>query len=273
MTFEPLETELSAVEGDDRELHYLVSDLHLPIGGGTVMRRLDALLAVAREQGRRARLFVLGDLFDVYVSPAQMRVDVWRRVADGLAGAVRAGVLVYVMVGNRDFLLGSEFEAVSGARLVPGGITCRLAGRRTLLLHGDELCTRDEPYQRAKRWLRHPATRFLARQLPLRAALWAAGRARRKSASVIATGDQTRFDPVAAALDRAVARAGAELLVFGHIHRPAAGLRGDLAYRILPAFDDDGVHLMADAARIGYQRVAVDGRLEPVADFPERTFA
>ncbi|MEY3160224.1 MAG: hypothetical protein RIT25_215 [Planctomycetota bacterium] len=273
MTFEPLETECTPAAGDERELHYLVSDLHLPIGGGAVMHRLDALLATVREKGHRARLFVLGDLFDVYVSPAQMRVDVWRRVADGLAGAVRAGVLVHVMVGNRDFLLGPEFEAVSGAKLVHGGLTCRLAGRRALLLHGDELCTRDEPYQRAKRWLRHPATRLLARQLPLRAALWAAGRARRKSASVIAMGDQTRFDPVAEALDRAVARTGAELLVFGHIHRPAAGLRGDLAYRILPAFDDDGVHLVVDGARIGYQRVTADGRIEPVADFPERTFA
>lgn len=273
MTFEPLDTELTAAEGDERELHYLVSDLHLPIGGGAVMHRLEVLLAAVREKGRRARLFVLGDLFDVYVSPAQMRVDVWRRVADGLAGLARAGVIVHVLVGNRDFLLGGEFEAVSGARLVHGGITCRLAGRRALLLHGDELCTRDEPYQRAKRWLRHPATRFLARQLPLRAALWAAGRARRKSASVIATGDQSRFDPVAATLDRMVQRAGAELLVFGHIHRPAAGLHGELAYRVLPAFDEDGVHLQVAGPQLGFQRVTADGRIEPVADFPARAFA
>ncbi|MEY4672494.1 MAG: UDP-2,3-diacylglucosamine hydrolase [Planctomycetota bacterium] len=272
MSFEPLETEFSDAAGDERDLHYLVSDLHVPVGGGTVLRRLESLLTAVREGGTRARLFVLGDLFDFYVSPAQIRVDVWRRVADGLAGVVRAGVLVHVLVGNRDFLLGPEFEQVSGARLVPGGLTCSLAGHRALLVHGDELCTRDEPYQRAKRWLRHPATRFLARQLPLRAALWAARRARRQSASVIAMGDQTRFDPTAEAVDRAVGRAGAELLVFGHIHRPAAGVRGSLSYRVLPAFDEDGVHLQVRDGVLGYHRVDTNGRIEPVADFPGRTF-
>src|SRR5262249_22992698 len=68
---------------------FVLSDLPVPAGGGAVVDALAAWLACARD--RRARVFVLGDLFDSYVSARQLRVGVWRDVAELFARAVHAG--------------------------------------------------------------------------------------------------------------------------------------------------------------------------------------
>ncbi|MFO0277608.1 MAG: hypothetical protein ACK533_10040, partial [Planctomycetota bacterium] len=92
-----------------------------------------------------------------------------------------------------------------------------------------------------------------------------AARARRRSAMVIAAGDQARFLPTAAAVDAAFAT-GVARRVFGHIHRFSCGRRGDGAYRVLPAFDADPVGLAIDPAGWRAVRFLRGGRIEPVAD-------
>jgi UDP-2,3-diacylglucosamine hydrolase len=221
----------------------LISDLHVPAGGGEVLVPLQGAITAA-VAGRRA-LFVLGDLFDSYVCRAQVRHGVWRDVAAMFAQASTAGVPIALLHGNRDFLLGPEFAAASGARIVAGGARVPIGGVDTLLLHGDELCQNDRPYQRAKRWLRSAPVRWLARNLPLRAALAAAARARAKSQMVIASGDQDRFLPTAEAVAAALAT-GVRRLVFGHIHRHSHDRAGAAEYWVLPAFDTSGIGLLAD---------------------------
>jgi UDP-2,3-diacylglucosamine hydrolase len=241
----------------------LVSDLHIPADGGAVLAALGDAVAAAR--AARAPLFLLGDVFDTYVARGQVRVGVWREVAALLAGLAADGLPVHVLHGNRDFLLGAEFAAASRAVVVAGGLRARLGGVDTLLLHGDELCQNDLPYQRAKRWLRHPLTRAVARSLPVWLAVRIAARARRRSAMVIAAGDQRRFLPTAAAVDAAFAT-GVDRLVFGHIHRFSCGQRGRGGYRVLPAFDVDAVGVAIDAAGWRAVRFRPGGQTEPVAD-------
>lgn len=227
--------------GDDATT-FLISDLHVPAAGGEVVARLGGVLRAA--QAAAGRVFVLGDLFDSYVAAGQVRTGVWREVAAMFATAVAAGVELVLLHGNRDFLLGPEFAAASGARLVAGGLRGPLAGVDTVLLHGDELCQNDLPYQRAKRWLRHPVTRTLARHLPVRLAVTVGARARARSQRVVQSGDQRRFLPTAAAVEAAFTT-GARRLVFGHIHRFAHGRSGGGEYWVLPAFDEQSIGLRA----------------------------
>jgi UDP-2,3-diacylglucosamine hydrolase len=264
-----LGTAVTALPADDRPA-LLVSDLHVPADGGEVVEHLCGVFAAA--QRLMARVFVLGDLFDSYVTRAQIRTGVWRDVAAHFAAAARAGVEIRALHGNRDFLLGPEFEAASGASLCAGGLRVRLAGADTLLLHGDELCQNDLPYQRAKRWLRHPVTRWVARHLPLSLALAAAGRARAKSAMVVAGGDQQRFLPTRRALDAAFAT-GVLRLVFGHIHRHATGPFGGGRYWVLPAFDATATGLLAaDGAFTAVRFAGASGEFVRVAEPPECPF-
>jgi UDP-2,3-diacylglucosamine hydrolase len=215
----------------------LVSDLHLPGDGGPGVATLGAVVDAAVASG--AALCVLGDLFDSYVCRGQVRHGAAAAVVERFRAATSRGVQITVLHGNRDFLLGDEFARASGARVVAGGVRAVLGGVDTLLLHGDELCQNDLPYQRAKRWLRQPLLKAVVRRLPLRAALALGGRARRQSQMVTSSGDTRRFLPTAAAVDAAFAT-GARRLVFGHIHRFAHGLHGpagDREYWVLPAFD------------------------------------
>ncbi len=225
----------------------LISDLHVPADGGRAFERLRGAAALAI--ARRLPLLVLGDLFDSYVCRGQIRHGVWRDVAALFARVVAAGLPVYVLHGNRDFLLGSEFERASGATVIAGGLRGQLGGVDTLLLHGDELCQNDVPYQRAKRWLRSAPVRWLARHLPVRVALAAAAKARQKSQRVMQSGDARRFLPTMQAIDAAF-MTGAKRLVFGHIHTPAHGAYGTGHYWVLPAFDVDGGGLLVSPAGI-----------------------
>lgn len=226
--------------GDDAAT-FLISDLHVPAGGGTVVEHLGGVLRAA--MAAQARVFVLGDLFDSYVTRGQVHQGVWREVAASFAAAAAAGVQIVLLHGNRDFLLGPEFATASRARIVAGGLHGRLAGTDTVLVHGDELCRNDLPYQRAKRWLRHPLTRGVARHLPVRLGLAVGARARARSREVVRTGDQSRFLPTLAAVAAAFA-GGAERLVFGHIHRFAHGRHAGGEYWVLPAFDEASVGLV-----------------------------
>ena len=252
-----LGTEVFDLDGGERET-FLLSDLHVPHGGSPVVQWLADLLQ--RAQRARGRVLVLGDLFDSYVTPRQLRSDVCKDVASMFADAARGGAELALLHGNRDFLLGREWEDATGCAVVRGGMRTQLAGLRALLLHGDELCVRDLPYQRAKRWLRTPFVRSLARSLPLSFAESLAQRARQKSKMVIQSGDQSRFLPTRDAIAAAL-RADVDLVVFGHIHRRSQGTLGAGGYRVLPAFDEGGVSLhAADALRF------VDRHGAPVAE-------
>jgi UDP-2,3-diacylglucosamine hydrolase len=258
---------LGAVD-DDRPRAFLLSDLHLTRDGGPALDALRRVLAAARQRAAETRVVLLGDLFDVYVTAAQLRMPRWDEVVGALRHSVDAGVAVSVLHGNRDFLLGARFARASGCRVVAGGLRIRLGGREVVCLHGDELCLRDLGYQRAKRLLRSAPVRGLARLLPARLVLGAGRRARARSAVQVRALDASRTDVAAAGVDRAFAATGASALVCGHVHRaahhPAWPGGGELW--ILPAFDEGGVHLRHEAGR--FATVDADGRAVP--DFPPR---
>lgn len=227
---------------DDRNETFLVSDLHVPQAGGEVLDRFTALLGRVGERGQRARLIVLGDLFEALVNERQLRTGRWPALLAAMRAIADAGVSVSVLHGNRDFMLGRRFANATGARVVDGGLALRLDDRPTLLLHGDELCTNDVPYQRSKRWLRSHVVRAICRMLTERAADRVALVARRKSNVSTGQGDPARFRPVTDAVREAFAR-GYQQLVFGHVHTPGHGNFGGGAYWVLPAFDEDPVYL------------------------------
>src|SRR5690606_35275841 len=81
-----------------------------------------------------------------------------------LAAQVREGlqqlshtVPVYVMHGNRDFLLGDTFCMESGCVLLADPTVIDIGGRQALLMHGDTLCTADTDYLAFRKQVRVPA--------------------------------------------------------------------------------------------------------------------
>ena len=181
--------------------------------------RLDGFLAWLDSLEGVPRLIVLGDLFDVWVGPAQARQRASGRVVEALARLAGRGTKVEIVPGNRDFLLDASFERRTGARLWPDGMLGRTAeGTRVLFVHGDELCTRDLAYQRMKRVLRSTPARALSRLLPLAVARWAAGRLRARSIAAVAAKPSEEKSMQREAVRALAAAREADVLVCGHAH-------------------------------------------------------
>ncbi|MBL8244183.1 MAG: UDP-2,3-diacylglucosamine diphosphatase, partial [Rhodanobacteraceae bacterium] len=115
---------------------YFASDLHLTAVEDPVFGRFVVFCERVAADG--SALYLLGDVFEAWVGDdddaplAQAVAAQLRRLAD-------AGIDVAFMHGNRDFLVGSDFAARVGARLLGEVETIALAGRRVALLHGDTL--------------------------------------------------------------------------------------------------------------------------------------
>lgn len=142
-----------------------ISDLHLsPAEPGTVQTFLDFLAGPARGA---ERLTILGDLFDYWAGDDDLADPFSARIVAALRTLSDRGVRLEFMAGNRDFLVGEDFAHAAGLTLLPDPCVRDIAGVRTLLTHGDALCSDDVDYQRFRAQVRDPAWRaaFLARPL------------------------------------------------------------------------------------------------------------
>lgn len=196
-----------------------ISDLHLSRERPALVEAFHALLS-GPVRGAGA-LYVLGDLFDVWLGDDQLRDPLAAGVAAALAASADAGVRVYLQRGNRDFLLGERFARAAGATLLPDAVVHPLHGTPTLLMHGDQLCTGDIKYQRYRAWWADPThrRRFLALPYFARRGIGAMlrGASRRANLGKEETIMDVSADAVAAALrEHRISR-----LIHGHTHRPA----------------------------------------------------
>ncbi|MBM3989654.1 MAG: hypothetical protein FJ298_01460 [Planctomycetes bacterium] len=211
-----------------------IADAHLDAGPhAPPALEFEAFLERARTA---PRLVILGDLFDAWVGPAHAELAGARRVLDALASLVRAGTALDIVHGNRDFLLEESFERRTGARVHPAGLVGRCGGVRTLLVHGDELCTLDHGYQRLKRALRCAPIRWLAPRLPRPLALAAARRLRAASVTAVAHKPAESKRQQRAAASALAASARARQLVVGHAHEFRDEEDGELRWIVLDAF-------------------------------------
>ena len=194
-----------------------IADLHL---SGERPAVIDRFLAFLGEQATQAdALYILGDLFEAWVGDDCIP-DEYRPVLAALRERTDAGLAVYLQHGNRDFLMGKDFEAATGCRLLPDPVLIDLYGTPTLLLHGDTLCTDDRPYQEMREQFRDPAwiAEFLGRPAEERLAF--ARQLRETSRDATAGKDEAIMDVNPEAVVARAREHGAERIIHGHTHRP-----------------------------------------------------
>lgn len=195
----------------------LISDLHLDEEQPAITAALLAFLE--REAPRAHTLYVLGDLFESWVgddheTPLIAQVTAaFRRFSD-------AGRALYFMHGNRDFLLGTAFAARCGGTLLAENTLVDLHGTRTLLLHGDSLCTDDHEYQKFRAMVRSAAWQQGVVGQPLAARLALAAKIRGESKMRNANKAENIMDVNDDAVKDALHAQGADAMIHGHTHRP-----------------------------------------------------
>lgn len=196
----------------------LISDLHLQ------EERPDITRAFLDFLGGRARsaeaLYILGDFFEAWIGD-----DAMTPFQSSICAALRAlsdgGTKIFLMHGNRDFLIGSSFCRKAGCSLLADPSVVRLNGQPVLLMHGDSLCTRDEGYMRLRRVLRNPLTLFILRNLPLGTRHTLARKLRSESRAQTQMKAHDIVDVTPEEVPRVMRQHGVATLIHGHTHRPA----------------------------------------------------
>lgn len=195
-----------------------IADLHLDDSRPETTALLHEFLR--KEAMNAEALYILGDLFEFWLGddvPSKCSLE----VAQALSRLADHGVACYFMHGNRDFLLQETYAKSAGMTLLPEEYVTDLYGEAVLLMHGDSLCTDDEPYQQFRTMVRNPAWQeaFLAK--PPSERLQIALQARDASAEHKGNVDMSIMDVNTFEVKEAFERHDVLRLIHGHTHRPA----------------------------------------------------
>jgi len=195
-----------------------ISDLHLeesrPDITGAFLRFLDQ-----KATGAEA-LYILGDFFEAWIGDDE-RTPLQEQVAAALRNLSDSGTRLFLMHGNRDFLIGEDFCKRVGATLLDDPVVADLYGTPTLLMHGDSLCTADVEYQTFRASMRNVQWQqsFLARPLADRQLV---ARQLRDISMTRNKGKQSFImDVTPKEVVEVMEAHSVQHLIHGHTHRPA----------------------------------------------------
>lgn len=213
-----------------------VSDLHL---SGRNKRTVLSFLWFLKTQAKRYNeLFLLGDIFEYWIgddacSPAEF-------LAKALRGYATGGRRVYMMQGNRDFMLGEDFARHCGAELIVDGIVVQTPGGSQILLsHGDKWCTLDDEYQQFRSRMHDEQFQLDALRMTVQERIDFAKKARAQSKADKTVRTREMMDVVEAVVADQARACRCQHVIHGHTHRPAHYVFADYTRSVIPDWDLD----------------------------------
>jgi len=163
------------------------------------------------------QLFILGDLFNTWIGD-DISLNTYQSIATILNKLTKI-TEVFVMAGNRDFLLSNTFEKETGCKLIKEPHLLNHHEKNYLLIHGDSLCTDDVDYQKLKKVLRNPIIQFIFLHLPKNLRLKLTGQLRKKSIEAQSYKSEKIMDVNQSAVDELMTKYPNIDLIHGHTHR------------------------------------------------------
>lgn len=200
-------------------IHLFISDLHLC---ATRPRTTDIFFEFLEGPARTAdALYILGDLFEYWAGDDDLDDPFNVSICKALTRLAGRGVRLYYMHGNRDFVIGERFARQADVSLIEEETVVVLSGARTLLMHGDALCTDDHAYMQFRATVREPGwiARTMAQPLSQRKAH--IEELRRVSEHAKAGKTASIMDVNQDAVAAVLRKHGYPRLIHGHTHRPA----------------------------------------------------
>lgn len=195
-----------------------ISDLHLEESRPDIT---DAFLGFLQEKAHGVeQLYILGDFFEAWIGDDE-RTPLQEQIAAALCAVSESGTEIFLMHGNRDFLIGHDFCDRAGATLLDDPTVVDLYGTPTLLMHGDSLCTADVEYQKFRANMRNPQWQQMILQRPLADRQQMARQLREISMTKNQGKAETIMDVTPEEVVKDMEAHGVQRLIHGHTHRPA----------------------------------------------------
>jgi UDP-2,3-diacylglucosamine hydrolase len=193
-----------------------ISDLHLHESAP----QTQAACAAYLQHTPADALFILGDLFEVWVGDDTLQVaDPFISGCVSMLHAASRRMQIFIMVGNRDFLMGPQLMTACGASALPDPSVLNFGAQRWLLTHGDALCLDDIPYQSFRAQVRSSAWQagFLSMPLAQRQAM---ARDIRTQSELTKQNASRYIDLDTSATLALLAKHHASQMIHGHTHQP-----------------------------------------------------
>jgi UDP-2,3-diacylglucosamine hydrolase len=225
-----------------------ISDLHLSPARPELTQMACEFLDA--QQGQVDELYILGDIFNTWLGDDLVPAE-FNPFVTTLQKLSESGIRLFLMVGNRDFMLGKDFATEVGATLLGDSYPIQFGDHAALLLHGDTLCLDDISYQRYRKVVRNRFLQWCFLKLPARFR-------QNISDKIIAKSKQKKQYKTAMIMDvnqsevsRVIETHQIDILIHGHTHRPAihelATSNDKPSYRVvLGDWDDHISYLIAD---------------------------
>ncbi|NLY64346.1 MAG: UDP-2,3-diacylglucosamine diphosphatase [Alcaligenaceae bacterium] len=201
---------------------WLASDIHL---GGHIPETRQAFYEfLARARQEADTLILAGDIFDFWAGDdiALKSPEPWLQEALQHLAQTAAHIPLYLMHGNRDFLLGKKIARHLGATLLEDTVILATDAGLVRLSHGDEYCTDDLAFQRFRKIVHNPFIQAVFLALPRKLRQSIANCARRKSQASHQYKNDSIMDVSAGTIEN-IFRQDRDIhtLVHGHTHKPA----------------------------------------------------
>ena len=166
------------------------------------------------------QLYILGDFFEAWIGDDE-RTPLQEQIATALRKLRDSGTRIFLMHGNRDFLIGQDFCDRAGATLLDDPTVIDLYGTPTLLMHGDSLCTADVEYQKFRANMRNPQWQQMILQRPLKDRQQMARQLREISMAKNQGKEEFIMDVTPEEVVKHLETHGVQRMIHGHTHRPA----------------------------------------------------
>ena len=213
--------------------HLFISDLHLAPERPDIIRLFIEFLD--SQAANAESLYILGDLVEYWLGDDD-QAEGLNAVFARMKQLADKGLKIYLMHGNRDFLMGEALALRAGCKLIKDPSVVTFDNTPVLLMHGDTLCTDDLRYQQLRTMLRDPAWQkdFLSKPLAERQQM--ARALRQQSREETSSKDEAIMDVNGDAVAQAFSTHKVQLMIHGHTHRPAIhqlSANGEAAQRIV----------------------------------------
>lgn len=195
-----------------------ISDLHLAPERSEI---IDLFIRFIHDVAAGSeKLYILGDFLEYWIGDDD-KAEGLQPAFDALKTLSNTETEIFFMHGNRDFLVGSDLAKRCGFSIIEDPATENINNKKTLLMHGDSLCTDDIEYQKFRTMVRDKKWQHAQLSKPLSEREQIARSLREQSQQAIAQKATDIMDVNLNAVIEVMKKYETPLLIHGHTHRPA----------------------------------------------------
>lgn len=200
--------------------HYFISDIHLGLETKEVEENKEKILVnfLHGIKENADSLYIVGDLYDYWFEYRKVYQKGFFRTLNALYSLTHAGVKVYYVIGNHDFMHRDFFEKEIGVVLIPDSISPEIEGKKFFIAHGDGYVENDGGYKVLKKILRNKFLQQIYSLIHPDIGIWLASGTSKKSRNHTSKKDYGEADGLFTSA-KGYIDLGYDFVVFGHLHQ------------------------------------------------------